>query len=150
MPARTVTEAFATLETANRRSGQLMVRVLMADGSRLTGGVHGISNSSLELILSPGDRVIRAADVEAIEVAELRTVHKLAVAFVAILGGTGALVAYSLLPGVNVERTDWPEVFGVVAVAGALFWKLLMSRPRIRDRITTWNPIYVVPDLRES
>lgn len=86
--------------------------------------------------------MIRGTDIETIEVAELRTPHRLGVALVAIIGGTGALVAYSLLPWVNLERTDWPEVFGVVAVAGGVLWKALMSRASVRAWMTKWDLAY--------
>ncbi len=80
--------------------------------------------------------------IKAIYVARSRAARSLILGVAAIVAGTGAMVVYSLMPWVVIDTTNWPEVFGGVALTGGVIWKLLARSAGFRTWWTRWEALY--------
>ncbi len=96
----------------------------------------------MRLLISDTEKSVSLPVIKAIYVARPHPARTLILGGAAIVGGTGALVVYSTMPWVTIDATDWPEVFGVIAVIGAVIWKLLARSKRFQEWWTRWVPLY--------
>lgn len=142
VPTDSIEVAIATVQKLHSTVEHLQVRLLFEDGRITEGQLLGVADDTFRLALPKGESFVASLGLRRIEVAMPKPIRQLIVALSAILGGTTALVLYSLLPWVIPSETDWPGVFAGLATVGAGLWFLLLRRPAFRRWLTDWSQIY--------
>jgi hypothetical protein len=121
---------------------EVRIRLEVDGGASIEGQVLNVSAAEVRLLISDTEKGVSLPVIKAIYVARPHPLRNLMLMGAAIVAGTGGLVVYSTMPWVAIDATDWPEVFGVVAVIGAVTWKLLARSERFQAWWTRWVPLW--------
>lgn len=144
----TVTQTFSELDRLAEQHGpgdRLRIRIAQADGSRIEGSLVSIEPTQLTLMDDATHDVIRvpASEMRALEVHRPRRGREWALAGLAIVGATAALIGYAMFPWVRPDRPgDILMGFMILALPVVALFPVLLARTRLGRWFTQWRQLY--------